>query len=166
MFYFSYGSNMSVRRLRSRVPSARFVSIAALQRHELRFHKVGRDGSGKCDAYETGNPEDVVWGVLFEIAAAEKPVLDERESLGYGYDEKDVVLTIPSGGTVTAFTYCAILIDPKLKPLSWYTHHVVTGAEENGLPEDYIEKIGQVESTADPDGDRHTREMAIYTLQS
>jgi hypothetical protein len=43
---------------------------------------------------------------------------------------------------------------------------VVTGAEENGLPEDYIEKIGRVESITDPDGDRDAREMAIYTIQS
>lgn len=162
MLYFSYGSNMSAKRLRSRVPSARFITIASLRNYDLRFHKVGRDGTGKCDSYATGNSEDVVWGVVFEINKAEKHVLDEKESLGYGYDEKVVELTTSSGETITAFTYCAILIDQKLKPFSWYTHHVLTGAEENGLPGEYIEKIRQVESITDSDSDRQAKEMAIY----
>jgi cation transport regulator ChaC len=153
---------MSAKRLRSRVPSARFITIASLRNYDLRFHKVGRDGTGKCDSYATGNSEDVVWGVVFEINKAEKHVLDEKESLGYGYDEKVVELTTSSGETMTAFTYCAILIDPQLKPFRWYTHHVLTGAEENGLPGEYIEKILQVESITDSDSDRQAKEMAIY----
>ncbi len=157
---------MSVKRLQSRVPSARFVTTAALHEHDLRFHKVGRDGTGKCDAYTTGKPEDVVWGVVFEIDKTEKTVLDEKESLGYGYDEKVVELKALSGETIMAFTYCAILIDPQVKPFSWYTHHVLTGAEENGLPKEYIEKIGQVESITDPDRAREAREMAIYCRES
>ncbi len=53
MLYFSYGSNMSSRRLLSRVPSARFITSASLPGHALHFHKKGLDGSAKCDAYET-----------------------------------------------------------------------------------------------------------------
>ena len=101
MLYFSYGSNMSIKRLQSRVPSARFISTAFLCQHELRFHKESDDGSGKCDAYKTGRMEDSVWGVVFEIAADEKSVLDEKENLGHGYDEKEVTLTTPAGETLS-----------------------------------------------------------------
>ena len=54
--------------------------------HRLEFHKVGRDGSAKCDAFETGNPDDSVIGVVFDIHTAEKNYLDQAEGLGVGYD--------------------------------------------------------------------------------
>ena len=50
MLYFAYGSNLSSARMAARVPSARVVARAQLPGHALRFHKVGRDGSAKCDA--------------------------------------------------------------------------------------------------------------------
>jgi len=162
MLYFSYGSNMSVKRLQSRVPSARFVSTAFLCSHDLRFHKESDDGSGKCDVYKTGCPEDCVWGVVFEIDAAGKGVLDEKESLGYGYDEKEVTLMTPEGETITAFTYYVIRITQQLKPYRWYLHHVLSGAEENGLSRKYVNRIRRVESIEDPNDERSKREMVIY----
>lgn len=162
LLYFSYGSNMSMKRLRDRVPSARPVGMAVLPGHELRFHKKGKDDSGKCDAFITGRHEHAVVGVLYEMDASEKPCLDRKEGLGDGYEEKTVEVTVPSGQTVEAITYYATQTDPALKPYAWYKHHVLTGALENGLPDGYIERIHHVESIRDPDARRHQREMAIY----
>ncbi len=89
MHYFSYGSNMSIKRFMGRVPSAKKVGMGMLDRHELRFHKIGRkDGSGKCDVVETGLHEHIVYGVVFHISTHEKPVLDRVEGLHFGYEEK------------------------------------------------------------------------------
>lgn len=49
--------------------------------HRLRFHKVGEDGSGKCDAEETGDPEDRVIGVVYAISASEKLVLAQTNEI-------------------------------------------------------------------------------------
>jgi len=163
MFYFSYGSNMSIKRLKARVPSARARCVATLHGHELRFHKKSNDGSGKCDAYETSNPGRVVIGVVFEMAETDKPELDSKEGLGYGYEQKEVLVSVPAGGTIRAVTYYATRIDSELRPYHWYKHHVLTGAKENGLPDEYVEKINDIESLADPDPERHEHEMAIYT---
>ncbi len=162
MLYFAYGSNMSIKRLRDRAPSSCFVSIATLYEHDLRFHKIGKDGSGKCDAQETNNLEHSVIGVVFEIAESEKSELDRKEGLGYGYEQKEVELTTPSGRIINASTYYATSIDPSLKPYHWYKHHVLTGAQENGLPGEYVERISIIESIADPKPERNQREMAIY----
>jgi len=162
LLYFSYGSNMSIKRLRDRVPSASFVTVATLHKHDLRFHKKSKDGSGKCDAHETNNIEHFVIGVVFEIAGSEKQELDRKEGLGYGYEEKTIALSAQSGAPITAMTYYATDIDPSLKPYHWYKHHVVTGAKENGLPEEYVENICNIESVADPKPERHESEMAIY----
>ena len=162
MLYFSYGSNMSSLRLLSRVPSARFVATAVLQGHQLKFHKAGRDGSAKCDIYETTHKEHLVRGVIYEITESEKPALDLVEGLGQGYEVKSVELTTPAGGPVIAFTYYATAIDKTLRPYHWYRHHVVRGALEYNLPAAYIEQLRQVDTVVDPDPQRHALEMAIY----
>ena len=62
MYYFSYGSNMSIRRFRLRVPSAACIGSGILKGHELRFHKVSsRDGSAKCDVVVTASPDQVAY---------------------------------------------------------------------------------------------------------
>lgn len=162
MLYFSYGSNMSIKRLQDRTPSAKFVTIATLNKHDLKFHKKSEDGSSKCDAHETRNHEHAVIGVVFEITGSEKPVLDRIEGLGYGYEEKTIELTTQSGEIIRASTYYATIIDPGIKPYNWYKHHVLTGARENGLPDAYVELIENIESIKDPKSERHEREMAIY----
>lgn len=129
MLCFSYGSNMSQRRLQARVPSARFVAVAELPAHRLRFHKSAGDGSAKCDAEETGHPDDRVIGVIYEIDDAEKPDLDRHEALGFGYDEKQVELTTGSD-RVQAWMYYATRINNALKPFHWYKDHVLIGARK------------------------------------
>lgn len=87
--YFAYGSNMSTRRLRERTPSAKPLGRARCK-HQLIFHKIGRDGSAKCDIYESGRACDIVCGVLFEISLDERYLLDCAEGLSYGYEYKTV----------------------------------------------------------------------------
>jgi gamma-glutamylcyclotransferase (GGCT)/AIG2-like uncharacterized protein YtfP len=163
MLYFSYGSNMSLRRLAARVPSAQVVCNARLDGHALKFHKKSnKDGSAKCDAAHTGQNEDIVIGVVFDIDPSHKAKLDACEGLGYGYETKTVSLLSDRGEKVEAFTYYATLIDAALQPFHWYKEHVLRGARENGLPGDYVMRIEEVVSIDDPDNDRHERELAIY----
>jgi len=164
MRYFAYGSNLSTPRLRTRTPSARVLGVAVLVGHRLEFHKSGRDGSAKCDAFETGEPRDRVIGVVFDIEDAEKPGLDRAEDLGRGYGEKRVTVTSMEGGSMQVLAYCATRIDASLRPFHWYKEHVLRGAREHGLPEEYIARISAIESIDDPGAMRHERELAIYSL--
>ena len=75
-----------------RVPSARWVGAYRLALHALRFHKAGVDGSGKCDAAFTGEGDDVVEGVVFELDLSEIPALDQAEGLGYAYEKSGSLL--------------------------------------------------------------------------
>ena len=144
--YFAYGSNMSTERLRGRTPSARALSVGRLMHHTLRWHKLGRDGSGKCDV-ELACPSDVVWGVLFAVSWAEKPALDAAEGLGIGYFEKEVRI-VTDDGECRALTYHANpdRIDSTLRPRDWYKDYVVRGAREHGLPCRYVRALEQVET--------------------
>jgi gamma-glutamylcyclotransferase len=163
MRYFSYGSNMSLRRLKApeRVPSAKKLCVAKLPEHRLMFHKKSSDGSAKCDAYYTGNRKDFVLGVLFEVDQSEKEQLDRVEGLGSGYQEKEVTLLTDSGEQ-NAVVYYATDIDPNLKPYSWYKHHVLVGASENNLPAKYVAGIEGVDSVVDQDRTRESKELNIF----
>lgn len=164
MHYFAYGSNMSLARLRARVPSAVSLGHHTLAAHELRFHKAGSDGSAKCDAFHSGDAGHVVHGVLFDICEREKPYLDRAEGLGFGYDEKRVIVRLTSGERVESVTYFALTIDAALRPYDWYLNHVLVGAREASLPGHYIrERIASIRSIVDPDRERDLRERALHT---
>lgn len=164
MKYFAYGSNMSLPRLRERVPSAERVGVFTLVEHVLKFHKISnKDGSGKCDAQKTGNADDLVVGALFEISDNEKVLLDKAEGLGYGYQDKIVQVSDDQGEIIEAVTYYATNTDPSLKPYSWYLSHVVYGAKETGVPASYLSTIESTASIEDLDKNRDSRERAIYS---
>lgn len=164
MLYFAYGSNMSIARLRGRVPSAVTLGRHSLLGHDLYFHKSCNDGSAKCDAYFTSNVADVIYGALFEIAAAEKPALDKVEGLGHGYDEKEVTVTAQDGTLRISIIYVASDIDKTLKPYSWYMNHVLIGAIETSLPANYVKlKMHSIEVIEDSDRRRDAVERAIHS---
>ncbi|TWX53616.1 gamma-glutamylcyclotransferase family protein [Colwellia hornerae] len=165
MKYFAYGSNMSLLRLQERVPSAQKLETVSLKNHQLRFNMSGKDGSGKCDSFQTNNSDDIVIGALFEINKDEKAILDRAESLGSGYNEKIVSVYNDRGETFEALIYCALKIDPSLKPYSWYLNHVIVGAKETKLPADYLAIIESVVCINDLNKERETKERAMYSRQ-
>ncbi|WIO73520.1 gamma-glutamylcyclotransferase [Porticoccaceae bacterium LTM1] len=155
---------MSLARLRERTPSAVPLGCHRLYEHDLRFHKLSEDGSVKCDAYFTSNSVDVIYGSLFMIDPAEKPVLDQVEGLGYGYDEKVVTVIAQDDTLIKATIYVATKIDETLKPYSWYMNHVLIGARETSLPAEYIElKMISVEVVEDSDRERDARQRSIHS---
>lgn len=162
LLYFAYGSNMSTRRLRHRVPSARAIDVARLTGYRLAWHKKGRDGSGKCDIHVSGSG-DIVYGVLYAMNPEHKPGLDEAEGVGWGYQEKHVDLwLLGRAETITAFTYYAVKIDPTYLPYDWYRDHVLIGAREHGLPEEYVRMIENVPTFEDRDKTRVSVELQVY----
>lgn len=166
---FSYGSNLSHARIQKRVPSARFLTCGFLSKHALRWHKPGRDGSGKCDAFFTGVQSDIVWGGVFSLLTNEKHLLDKVEGLGIGYSEMtahiECVKLVGSETAkihlVPATFYKAIPIDPVRKPYGWYKDFVVQGARECGLPESYIAELDAVEEIVDQDAQRDAMNRSI-----
>jgi len=160
--YFAYGSNMCSGRLRERV-ACEFATIAILPRHQLRFRKLSRDHSSKCDICSTGDEAHAVWGVVYDLSTLEKAKLDAFEGLGKGYDDLEVVLNLPNGEDLRALTYVAHpdSVREGLAPYSWYKAYVLAGATEYELPQEYIaEAIAPIGTTDDPNRERHAKEMA------
>ena len=160
--YFAYGSNMSMRRLSRRLDWLQCLGRATLAGHELRFHKVGADGSAKCNAYRVGG-DALLHGVLYEIEVAGRVVLDRIEGVGKGYEVAMVEVCDSDGVQREALTYIATHIDDSLQPFDWYLHHVVTGAIELELPKTHLAALKEIVSQPDLDRERAARALAIYT---
>lgn len=157
--YFAYGSNMSPARLGARLESVDKRGQAELAGHRLSFHKSGSDGSGKCDIPRCDGSR--VLGVLYGVATADFAVLDRIEGVGCGYERDEVEVRV-GAESVTAFTYRATHIDPRLRPFCWYRYHVLSGALAAGLAGHYVDAIRAVETIRDPDRGREQRELSIY----
>jgi gamma-glutamylcyclotransferase (GGCT)/AIG2-like uncharacterized protein YtfP len=161
VFYFAYGSNMSERRLQDRVSSAQKHQLAKLKGYQLRFHKRSLvDGSAKCDAFYTGNNNDLVWGVVFRLPSDALSTLDRIE--GEGYDRVSLEVETEEGERLQVISYLANCIDATLLPFDWYKQHVLTGAREADLPVEYIAQIEAIAVQTDPDQDRSKKERSIY----
>ncbi len=154
--YFAYGSNLHPERLRERTPSAQVIGLVELPEHELCFHKLGQDGSAKCDARQTGDTRHTVHGVVYRIEERHRAELDWAESRGEGYDAR--IVRLRSGARhLQAWSYHARgeAIVSGLKPFDWYLDYVVAGARYHGLPRSYIAALMRVESRQDPVGRRN-----------
>jgi len=122
--------------------------------------KKSNDDSGKCNIHPTGNRDDVVFGVLFNILDKEKPILDRVEGLGEGYSEKYVKIFLADDVEAEAFTYQALpsRISDSLKPYDWYKAYVVSGACDHQLPKYYVARLKNVLAVKDPNEDRAEKE--------
>ena len=152
MYYFAYGSNMLSRRMRERVPSARIATVARLPGYRFDFRKRGADGSMKCDLV----PDEIetAWGVVYQIAPAERDKLDAIEGEGYRVVE-ETAMRSDGSALLSVFTYQAredwIAWG---RPFDWYRDLVVAGAREHDLPAPYVEALASMEADADPDPER------------
>lgn len=158
--YLAYGSNMWRRRIELRLGVCESLGAASLRGYSLRFHKRGRDGSGKCDAFHTGTLSDVLYGVVYRLNHAQRQALDEYE--GPGYVTRDVPVRTRSG-ILTAYTYVAkqAHVDVGLEPFVWYKALVVAGARAHDLPTRYLETLSSIAAVSDPDAERHAHHQRI-----
>jgi len=160
--YFAFGSNLASARLLQRIPAATVQNVATLSEHQLCWRKNDRGQSGKCDIDFTGDPDHLVYGVVYHMTADEKLELDVYETAGFGYDHRTIEVTTLEGNSIDAFTYFALDIDHNQQPFHWYKEHVLRGALEHDFPLDYVEQIRATLSIDDHDTQRHQQELAIY----
>jgi gamma-glutamylcyclotransferase (GGCT)/AIG2-like uncharacterized protein YtfP len=162
VLYFAYGSNMYGGRLKELAPSATKLHNATLAGYKLTFDKVSADGSGKCHIQKTDLSGDVVHGVLYMLDAKDWPALDRREG---GYRRVEVTINTTEGDCI-ATTYVADAVDATLKPFDWYVEYVTAGAEEHGLPADYIAQIRTTPVQEDADVERRAKHSCVLQKSS
>ncbi len=151
LYYLAYGSNLHPLRLQARVDSAQLLGTVQLPGYKLHFHKVGADGSGKCNIL--ASERHSVHAALYSMHTRHKTILDDFEGAGY----ESVAMQVDFvGARYPAFIYLAEddYIDDSATPFDWYKQLVLYGAHHHRLPADYVAAIGEVDSVPDPDAKR------------
>lgn len=158
--YFAYGSNLHPQRLHERIGDVVVDAVGELRATELRFHKRGRDGSGKCNVTTAVDPESSVFGAVYGLTADQVRRLDRFESVGVGYVRRRVTVHLAGGGQRRCFTYVAMpdYVDDRLEPFSWYRTLVCLGARFHGFPRPYLARVARQPARADPDPQRAEEE--------
>jgi gamma-glutamylcyclotransferase (GGCT)/AIG2-like uncharacterized protein YtfP len=135
--YFAYGSNMSRRRLASRIAGTRSLGRARVDGWRLRFDKPGRDGTGKANLVE--EPAAHAWGVIYELPATEWAVLDRFEP---GYRRQALRVAIDARSVeAQAYLFTTRIGAPPSAPNPEYLAHLLEGAREHELPVAHVERI-------------------------
>jgi len=164
---FAYGSNMNIDRLQERTPSAVKVSNASIKGYKFRCNKVSNTGSSKGNIVFTGDENDVVWGVIYEIDDNEKPNLDRVEGLGQGYNQTTITVKNSDNQDEDVQVYVADpgAINENMRPFDWYRDFILSGTEQNKLPEEYIEELRSVQSTIDTNATRRESNYSIMGIE-
>jgi len=153
-------------RAQNRVPDAALIGTAMIQGYQLRFHKQSRDESGKCNMFQTGVQEHVVYGVVFDVPEVQLKALDKAEGTGYHHEPVKVALRDGNHFCTLVYIADANAIDDSLIPYDWYHSLVVTGADQQKLPTAYISALRAVRSKPDPSADRPEKLEAEAALRA
>ena len=155
--YLAYGSNLLPARIGARLNGVKSLGSVTLDGWRLCFHKLGADGSGKCNL--VADPTSVAYGAVYELSFESKKQLDTIEGVGYGYS--DETLELSSHGSVWVYLAEPSHIDDNLVPYDWYHAFVLYGAKHHQFPSDYIFDINRVTSAPDHDESRRAENLAI-----
>jgi len=139
MLYFAYGSNMDPVQMSERCPGGAALGAARLDGWRLTFTRDSPAWGGGVGHIERA-PEDVVWGVLWDLTTEHLNALDEYEGVELGAYVRDRCSVAFEGRDVETDVYIAVPRGFK-KPSHKYLSAMIRGAEAHALPPDYIERL-------------------------
>jgi len=143
MFYFAYGSNMERFQLKRLCPRAKFVTAATLTDYELTFSGHSPMwGGGIADIRE--RPGKTVEGVVWEIDEAEQQALDKYEGYPTLYLHKEIQVRSRIGKMIAALAYAMANPGREMAPSKRYKQLLISGAEEHGLSDEYIDLLESI----------------------
>ena len=153
-FYFAYGSNMSLKQMKERCPNCHKVAVGVLRDHEILFPRYSKKRECGVSSIQSKTGNDV-WGVIFELTESDIVQLNKcegfnptREECKNSYSRAEV--SVESDGIrdqkVACFTYVAVPQTGNFVPNANYLETILSGAFENDLPADYIEKLKKIKA--------------------
>ncbi|KAH8371767.1 hypothetical protein KR093_008805, partial [Drosophila rubida] len=153
-YYFGFGSNMLEKRIHIQNPSAKFLGAAVLNDYRVDFALQSHFWEGAV-ATIVRTPGAHTWGALWELELHTLPDLDNQEGVSHGvYQPINVpVHSLLDKQTIECRVY-HLCDQPKTDvhgpnsveeatafrlPSKTYLKVIVKGAEETGLPPEYIQ---------------------------
>lgn len=146
--YFAFGSNLLKERLQLRNPSAVFHTTGRLKDYELNFglweKNVISSWHGGVATIQSF-PGREVWGVIWTLSNEHIMSLDKQEGVERGVYSPLEVTVETDEGPIVCRTYQMNNFHP-CPPSPQYKEVVCLGAQQNGLPEEYLKKLDAVQT--------------------
>lgn len=139
ILYFAYGSNLSHEQMKQRCPESKFIGRAILKNYKLIYDGYGphRHGAVANILPQVG---ELVWGGLFELSQNDLNNLDKFEGYPNIYNRKEVSVENDRNDIIEKVFIYYKKSEAQGIPSQEYQDIIVKGAEECGLPQDYIDK--------------------------
>ncbi|KAM3596609.1 uncharacterized protein V6R79_017739 [Siganus canaliculatus] len=146
--YFAFGSNLLKERLHLANPSAIFCTTGRLKDYELRFGLWEKDADstwhGGAATIESC-PGAEVWGVIWTLSNENLASLDNQEGVSLGRYSPLEVSVETDQGLMICRTYQMNNFHA-CPPSPQYKQVVCLGAEQNGLPVEYLRKLEAIQT--------------------
>jgi len=139
--YFGYGSNLWVDQMARRCPRSKFIGLGTLRGWKWFINTRGY-------ANVIRSPEDVVYGLVYEISPSDEASLDGFEGVPWSYTKETIGIELRlAGNGKKSFIQGLVYIDERRvqegEPREEYVHRINMGINDSaarGLPSWYIDK--------------------------
>lgn len=143
--YFAYGSNLRHVQMRKRCPHSTFVTKGFIKDWELAFGGLSvRWGGGTATIQPRLGHK--LWGAVYELDNHCIKKLDRFETVPlHFYYHRLFDCEAGIGSVLKVYTYLKDKNKMKARqPSAKYLRQIIKGAEESGLPQDYIKSLQRV----------------------
>ncbi|CAH1726473.1 unnamed protein product [Aphis gossypii] len=150
--YFAYGSNLLAERIHIQNPTAVRIGMGKLNAHRLDFNEFSNFWEG-CPSTVVPDPKEHVWGALWQLNSSDLSNLDRQEGVDINmYLPFEVNIETPNGDNVLSRCYKLvnqplvkqIPLPPNRRPSKAYLETILLGANETGLPSDYLQFLNEI----------------------
>ena len=138
-YYIAYGSNLNIRQMRMRCPSARIIGTSEIPDYELIFK------GSKTGSYLTIEPKKGSWVPVaaWEVSAEDEQALDRYEGFPTFYYKKEMLLPIKgirSGKIRRRNTFMYIMHEDRVLgvPSNFYMQTCLSGYKSFGFDPKFL----------------------------
>jgi len=141
VLYFAYGSNLDAEQMRERCPSSQMRFTAELRDHRLGFSYFSRRWrGGAADLVPAKGCS--IWGVVYELAEAELPLLDRFEA---GYQRIGLPVCRDGGELHDVLSYTVRGAKGSCQPTPAYRDKMLRWGRHWNFPDGYLDALRALE---------------------
>lgn len=133
--YLAYGSNLNLKQMADRCPTAKVVGASQINDHRLLFRGAHAGAVATIEPFKGGNVPVLVW----EITPADEAALDRYEGWLFLYRKETIKVKL-GGKTVKAMVYIMNDGRPLGQPSCYYYSTILEGYKSAGFDVEILHK--------------------------